>query len=123
MSFMRLNKYPPSLLYLCATLGISLILLAAFEKLREIKVLTLFGRHPLFFYCVHVALIHLLGIVYQKLRFGALVDYPNGNYRAPDGYTPDLLMVYLAWPAILLLMYGLTLRWSRWQDARDRLNA
>ncbi len=118
MSFMRVNKYPPSLLYLCATLGITVVLLASFERLREIKVLTLFGRHPLFFYCVHVALIHLLGNLYLQLRFGALVEYPNGNYKAPDGYTPDLLVVYLAWPAILLLMYGLTLQWSRWQIAR-----
>ncbi len=118
MSFMRVAKYPPSLLYLCVTLGTSLFLLAWFERLREIKLLTLFGRHPLFFYCVHVALIHLLGNLYLKLRFGALVDYPNGVYQAPDGYTPDLLVVYLAWAAIVLLMYALTLQWSRWQLAR-----
>lgn len=115
MSFMRVAKYPPSLLYLCSTLGVSLLLLAWFERMREVKVLTLFGRYPLFFYCVHIALIHFLGNVYMQLRFGAGPDFSGGNFKAPPGYTPDLLVVYLAWPVMLLLMYFLTLQWSRWR--------
>lgn len=118
MSFMRVQKYPPSLLYICSTLGISLFLLAGLERVREVKVLTLFGSHPLFFYCVHVALIHFLGNLYMTLRFGGLIDFSTGSYQAPAGYTPDLLVVYLAWPAVLLLMYALTLQWSRWQRQR-----
>lgn len=118
MSFMRVQKYPPSLLYICSTLGISLFLLAGLERIREIKMLTLFGSHPLFFYCVHVALIHFLGNLYMTLRFGGLIDFSTGNYQAPGSYTPDLLVVYLAWPAVLLLMYALTLQWSRWQRQR-----
>jgi uncharacterized membrane protein len=118
MSFMRVAKYPPSLLYICSTLGISLFLLAWLERVREIKLLTLFGRHPLFFYCVHVALIHFLGILYMRLRFGGLIDFSTGSFKGPDGYTPDLLVVYLAWPAMLLLMYGLTVQWQRWRLVR-----
>lgn len=118
MSFMRVQKYPPSLLYICSTLGISLFLLAGLERVREVKVLTLFGSHPLFFYCVHVALIHFLGNLYMTLRFGGLIDFSTGSYQAPAGYAPDLLVVYLAWPAVLLLMYALTLQWSRWQRQR-----
>ena len=77
MSFMRVHKYPPSLLYLCVTGSIGLALLAWFERIREVKLLTLFGRTPMFFYVIHIALAHFLGNVYYTLRFGAVPQFDN----------------------------------------------
>jgi uncharacterized membrane protein len=62
LSFFDLQKYPPSLDYLLATLGIALVLLAALEHLGGwvVRMLEVLGRVPLFFYVVHLYLIHTL---------------------------------------------------------------
>ena len=117
ISFLRVHKYPPSLLYLCVTLGIALPLLALFERMPSVPVLLLFGGAPLFFYVVHIALIHLLSGLYFLLRFGALPQGTPIRYTLPPGYAPSLPVVYAAWLAILLLMYGLTTLWQRRQAA------
>jgi uncharacterized membrane protein len=116
MSFMRVHKYPPSLLYLGVTGGIGLALLALFERLREVKMLALFGRTPLFFYVVHIALAHFLGALYFQLRFGATPVFKGGEIIAlPPGYQPSLPVVYAAWVGVTVLMYALTLLWLRWR--------
>ncbi|MDB5933979.1 MAG: hypothetical protein JWQ01_1323 [Massilia sp.] len=113
MSFMRVHKYPPSLLYLCVTGSIGLLLLALFERIRQVKVLALFGRTPMFFYVVHIALAHFLGNLYFKLRFGGTPDFSGGQVVLPAGYQPSLAVVYAAWAGVLLLMYASTLLWLR----------
>jgi uncharacterized membrane protein len=113
MSFVRVSKYPPSLLYLCVTCAIGLSLLVLFERIRSNRVLLAFGRDPLFFYVIHIALIHFLGKLYFTLRFGRAPDFSGPKAIWPDAYTPSLLVVYLAWAAILVLMYGLTVLWQR----------
>jgi uncharacterized membrane protein len=118
MSFVRVHKYPPSLLYLCVTVGIGMLLLALFERAREVPVLSLFGRTPLFFYCVHIALIHFLGKLYMQLRFGSEPHWYNHQFLMPNGYTPSLAVVYTAWLAVLTLLYGLTRLWCRWRSQR-----
>ncbi|MES2015338.1 MAG: heparan-alpha-glucosaminide N-acetyltransferase domain-containing protein [Pseudomonadota bacterium] len=113
MSFMRVHKYPPSLLYLCVTSGLGLLLLVLFERIRTNKVLLLFGGSPLFFYVVHIALIHFLGNAYYTLRFGSIPEFTQNGPVWPDGYVASLPVVYAAWVAILALMYGLVLLWRR----------
>ena len=108
MSFVRVHKYPPSLLYLCIMAGIGLLLLVAFTRLRENKVLLLFGRNPLLFYVIHIALIHFLGNVYFDLRYGGGPNFSNEAAAIwPAAYVPSLAVVYSAWIAILALMYAL----------------
>ncbi|SFV07605.1 DUF1624 domain-containing protein [Pseudoduganella namucuonensis] len=117
MSFARVHKYPPSLQYLCVTGAIGLALLALFERVRAMARLLpfvlAFGRSPLFFYTIHIALIHLLAGVLFEVRFGAAPEFVDGSLRLPDGYTPSLPVVYAAWVAILFIMYGLTRLWQR----------
>jgi uncharacterized membrane protein len=115
MSFFRVHKYPPSLLYLCVTTGIGLLLLVLFERIRPNRVLMLFGGAPLFFYVIHIALIHFLGGVYFELRFGSAPEFANGVAKWPDGYVASLPVVYMAWVAILVLMYGLTWQWRHYR--------
>jgi uncharacterized membrane protein len=113
MSFVRVHKYPPSLLYLCITGSIGLALLALFERIPPNRLLLLFGATPLFFYVVHIALIHLLGNLYFDLRFGGGPEFGNGPTRWPAGYQASLAVVYAAWAAILAIMAGLTVLWMR----------
>ena len=123
MSFVRVHKYPPSLLYLCITSGIGLYLLVLFEHMKEIKPLMLFGRTPMFFYVIHIALTHFLGNLYFQLRFGGTPDFVDGQLQVPGGYQPSLAVVYAAWTGMLVLMYGLTLLWLRVRSRRKRLHA
>jgi uncharacterized membrane protein len=113
MSFVRVHKYPPSLLYLCITAAIGLLLLVLFERMPQNRLLMLFGRHPLLFYVIHIALIHFLGNVYFDIRYGVGPDFSNGEGIFPSGYRPSLVLVYSAWIAILALMAGLLLLWQR----------
>lgn len=83
------------------------------------KLLTLFGRTPMFFYVVHIALAHFLGNLYFKLRFGGMPDFSGQEVKLPPGYEPSLPVVYAAWLAVLALMALLTLLWLRWRRAPD----
>jgi hypothetical protein len=68
MSFLALTKSPPSLMFLMPTIGIGLLLLAAFERLDDRKPvawLALLGGAPMFFYIVHL-------YVLKGLYFGAV---------------------------------------------------
>lgn len=113
ISFIRVHKYPPSLLYLCVTIGIALPLLAWFERLRPVPMLMLFGGTPMFFYVIHIAMIHFLSGPYYMLRYGALPQGGPGGFTLPKGYEPSLVVVYAAWVGVIAIMYGLTKLWLR----------
>jgi uncharacterized membrane protein len=115
ISFIRVHKYPPSLLYLCVTIGIALPLLAWFERLRPVPLLVLFGSTPMFFYVVHIAMIHFMAGPYFLLRYGAFPEGGPQGLVLPKGYEPSLAAVYLAWAAMVAIMYGLTRLWLRWR--------
>jgi uncharacterized membrane protein len=118
ISFLRVQKYPPSLLYICVTIGLALPLLAAFERIKPVPLLMLFGGSPMFFYVIHIALVHFLAGPYYLARYGA---YPQGSplgMTFPPGYEPSLPVVYAAWIGIIAIMYGLTRWWRRRADRR-----
>ncbi|MFZ6719920.1 DUF1624 domain-containing protein [Undibacterium sp. Ji49W] len=114
MSFVKVHKYPPSLLYLCITLGIGLGALGLLERYvqRPWPTLMLFGKSPMFFYLVHIALIHALGWVYMQVRYGQQIDFRSKGVVIHD-YQPSLLICYAAWIVVLVLMWGLTRWWNR----------
>lgn len=123
ISFMRVHKYPPSLLYLCVTIGIALPLLAWFERIRPVPLLMLFGGTPMFFYVVHIAMIHFMAGPYFLLRYGALPEGGPAGFTLPKGYEPSLAVVYMAWIAMVAIMYGLTKLWLRWRKRGTQAQA
>lgn len=114
VSFFDTLKYPPSLQFLLMTLGPSLMALVWFNKINTerglAKILTIFGRVPLFFYVLHIYLIHTLA-VYVGLVCGQKVAwllYGGPMLQSqPDGYGHGLLFIYAMWLAVVLLMYPL----------------
>ena len=113
ISFLRVQKYPPSLLYICVTMGLSLPLLVLLEWVKPIPLLMLFGGSPMFFYVIHIALIHFLAGPYFLARYGALPQGSPLGMTFPDGYEPSLPVVYAAWVGIIAIMYALTRWWRR----------
>jgi uncharacterized membrane protein len=107
LSFLNVEKYPPSLLYLLLTLGAGLLVLAAFENARGsfAAMLRTFGRVPLFFYVAHIALAHLAaGLVALTAGLGVSV-LTNAFVFAPEGWGFGLPVVYLAWFLVLATLY------------------
>jgi uncharacterized membrane protein len=112
LSFLNVTKYPPSLLYLCMTLGPGLLLLRALEFGSGclLGALQTLGRVPLFAYVVHLAILHLLaGITALALGFGTTVLTQLFLFF-PKGWGFGLGGVYVAWLVVLAVLYPL----SRW---------
>ncbi|MFD2365378.1 DUF1624 domain-containing protein [Pseudoduganella sp. GCM10020061] len=116
MAFVNVEKYPPSLLYLLVTGGIGLALLAVFDRVRPVGFLQLFGRVPMFFYVIHIALFQVLGKIYYQLRFGSTPHFDGNSFVLPKGYEPSLPVVYAAWIALLVLMYFLCRAWVAYRQ-------
>lgn len=126
MAFLRCTKYPPSLLYLLMTLGPGLLLLAALDRPMPHWLLpvSVFGQVPLFFYLLHLPLIHGLAALIDLGRYGQApwqFGWPFVAERIPN--PPDhgfgLLIVYLATAVIVLSLYPL----CRWYAGIRRTHA
>ena len=122
LSFLNTTKYPPSLLFLLMTLGPAMLFLASAERLRlsSRNPLIVFGRVPLFYFIVHIPLIHLLAIGLTWARYGdaPFLFLPPPTLGTPrDAFPPDygwsLGSPYAAWLVVLMLLYPLCLWFSR----------
>jgi len=119
-SFLNVTKYPPSLMYALMTLGPAIILLAFLEKpLNRVgKVIITFGRVPLFFYILHLYLIHLLAVGAVVLSGRPWTDMISiTNMNAIDspwlkGYGFSLAGTYMVWVLVIVLLYPL----CKWFD-------
>jgi uncharacterized membrane protein len=107
LSFVDVYKYPPSLQYLLLTLGTALLLLAALEPTRGkfAEVLRTFGRVPLFFYVLHIALAHLAaGAIALAMGFGTAL-LSDDILQVPEQWGFALPVVYLAWLLVVATLY------------------
>jgi uncharacterized membrane protein len=118
MYFMDVAKYPPSLLYLLVTLGIALLLLAAFESYPIFKKLEVFGRVPLFFYVLHIALAHLAaGLLGWSMGWGTTILLSRYNYY-PAEWGITLPWVYVAWIFVVVTLYPACVWFARVKRTR-----
>jgi len=65
LDFMDVQKYPPSLLYMCATIGVALLFLALVKNTnsRLAKIISVYGRVPFFYYILHFYLLNILHVI------------------------------------------------------------
>ena len=125
-SFVNTTKYPPSLLYALMTLGPALLFLAYAERpLNKLTSrVTVFGRVPMFFYLLHIPLIHGIAILAAALSHHSASDMVNlttwvtANAQL-KGYGFSLWIVYLVWIVVTLLLYPLCLRFSQYKRAHQ----
>ena len=118
LSFLNTTKYPPSLLFLLMTLGPAILLLWAIDAgtPRWMKPALIFGRVPMFYYLLHIPLIHLLAIVVCFARYGQVYwmfesnDLGSFPVASPPGWGYSLPVVYLVWLVVVLTLYPLC-RW------------
>ncbi len=113
-SFINTQKYPPSLLYLCVTIGPSMIILGLVGNVKNkfADAITVFGRVPLFFYILHFYLLHLLSSILFFMNGHSFEEGVKGAERVPfkflmPGEGFGLPGVYLVWLAVILILYPL----------------
>ncbi|MDT7779166.1 MAG: hypothetical protein QOC99_1678 [Acidobacteriota bacterium] len=131
LSFLNTQKYPPSLLFLLMTLGPSIIALALFDRAegREGGALArpfiVFGRVPMFYYLLHVPLMHLVALAFAYAKYGRAewlfmnFALPGQPPLEPPGYGYDLWVVYLIWLGVVAALYPLC-RWFAGVKSRRR---
>ncbi len=116
---MNIHKYPPSLLYICITIGFSFLLLPYLEKLenRFTKITVVFGRTAFFYYILHLYLIHVLAMISFYVHGHTLEKIAEAEsvfkwkFVVPgEGF--GLLGVYLIWIFVILSLYPL----CKWYD-------
>jgi uncharacterized membrane protein len=125
MSFLRCNKYPPSLLYLLMTLGPALVFIALLDGKTNwlLEHFRIFGRVPLFYYLLHLPLLHGIAILFSYARFGntsgvcqGVVTLQGAPQPPSSGCGYNLAVVYAVWIAAVLLLYPV----CRWFAALKR---
>jgi uncharacterized membrane protein len=126
LSFFDTVKYPPSLDYLLMTLGPALIVVGLLDRAtaesRAARAMLVFGRVPLFYYVIHIYLIHALAIVVAWLTgqpyawMWQITMFVQGH---PANYGHGLPVVYLMWAIVLATLYY-PCRWYMNLKARHR---
>jgi uncharacterized membrane protein len=117
ISFFNTTKYPPSLLFLLMTMGPSLIFLYMTEELQNkvTQAVVVLGRVPLFFYVIHIYLIHILAILGLMIAGRAWTEYILTarvffNATLAD-YGYGLPVVYLIWILVTVALFPLCKRY------------
>lgn len=118
LSFIKVTKYPPSLLYLLITIGPGLLFLAYTENVKSwlSAQITMIGRVPMFYYILHLYLMHLAalvatyfcGLTWKNMILDAWVSYDPKL----KGYGFSLGVVYFVWFGLIVILYFL----CRWYD-------
>jgi uncharacterized membrane protein len=103
-SFMNVTKYPPSLLYLCITIGPALLFLAFAEKTdnKLSRIVTVYGRVPFLYYILHFYILHTVTAVFFLSRGHTLAEGVAGTPNVPfkfvvPGEGLHLWQVYIVW--------------------------
>ena len=123
LSFIKINKYPPSLLYVLVTLGPAILFLAFAENISNAasKAVSIYGRVPMFYYVLHIFLVHLLALV----AAGLFTDYGWSVWilKQPLWFTEDLKgygfslgIVYLVWAIVVIGLYPLCKRYDKYKS-------
>lgn len=125
LSFMNVSKYPPSLLFCSATLGILFLMLAVGERIRNrvTDIARVYGKVPLFYFIIHFYLIHLLLIMILLLQgyHWADLEFTSGTYGRPKGAGGiPLGAVYLAWIIVVAVLYEPCAWFGRYKDGHQK---
>ena len=112
MAFLNTTKYPASLSFLLMTLGPIIALMPTLERTagRVSEVVSEFGRVPLFFYLLHIPLIHLTALLVALVRSPEAVPWMFQNHpilqdEAPPGYTYGLPLLYAVTAGVLVALF------------------
>ena len=122
LSFLNINKYPPSLDFLAVTIGGGMLMLALLEGKRNklTDFFKVYGRVPMLYYIIHLHLIHLLVVITffaQGYSTDQIVTPDNPFLFRPGSFGFNLIGVYLVWLFVVLVLYPLCKKYDRYKTA------
>ena len=127
LSFLNVTKYPPSLLFLLITIGPSIIFLALAESWKGwfFDQMVIIGRVPMFFYVIHLYVIHGLAVIAAMATgFSAsdmIIDIWISLQPELQGYGFGLGVVYLVWIVLVLGLWPVCIWYNRYKtENRDK---
>ncbi|MDE3234683.1 MAG: DUF1624 domain-containing protein [Bacteroidota bacterium] len=125
LSFFNVTKYPPSLLYLCVTIGPALIVLALTENWKGAVAdfFIVFGRVPMFYYTIHVLLIHTIGVILFFISGNGMQQIVDSNVPflfRPMHWGYPLWVVYLLWIIVIAILYPICKRYDRYKSSNKK---
>ena len=120
------QKYPASQLFLLMTLGPTILLLPFVEGARNrvAQLFTTFGRVPMFYYLLHIPVIHVLALITMKLAGASGMSqwYARAPYtEVPAEQRWSLLTLYGVFVLAIAILYPLC-RWYAKAKAEKRLS-
>jgi hypothetical protein len=97
------------------TLGPALLFLWAVDAGMPhwLRPALVFGRVPMFYYLLHIPLIHLLALAVCYARYGQThwmfesPAFPDFPITPPPGWGYSLPIVYLVWAIVVITLYPL----------------
>lgn len=109
LSILNCTKYPPSLLYLLMTIGPGILTLPLLEKAkgRVAAFFMIYGKVPMFYYILHIYLIHTMAVL-VALVVGVPIHYFVGGdsiFSPKPSWGFSLPYVYMYWAIAVLLLY------------------
>ena len=126
LSFLNVTKYPLSLQYTLITLGPVLIGLALLNNVRvkSTHPLAVFGRVPLFYYVLHFYLLHLGALLLYLINTGKSISEIDFHFTAgfgglPAGYGYSIIAAYIAWIAVVSILYPLCNAYNRYKSTHQ----
>lgn len=104
MDALNCQKYPPSLDFVLMTIGPMLMLLAILPDRapRLLQPLVTFGRVPLFFYLLHLLVLHLGA---AGMNWYLDIKQPFRYMPGPNGPWLTLGQVYIVWILAMIVLY------------------
>jgi uncharacterized membrane protein len=126
LRFLNTTKYPASLLFLLMTLGPMFVLIAFAESWRGrlAEIGKTFGRVPMFYYLLHIPLIHFVACMVSLIREGHVnawlfTNLPVAPGPVPAGYAWPLWLLYLVYFVCVTVLY-FPCRWYAQVRARRK---
>ena len=127
LSFLSVTKYPVSLQYTLVTLGPVLMLLSWLENINTsaLRPFGIVGRVPLFYYILHFYLLHLGAIALLMIRSGKGLSEIDFHFNAgfggiPPGEGYPLVGAYIAWMAVVLILFPLCYWYNRYKSTHKQ---
>lgn len=122
LSFLNVNKYPPSLDFLTLTIGAGMLMLSLLERVKNkiTEFFRVYGRVPMLYYILHFYFLHIiLVVVFYAQGFGSKDIIPEGPpfYFKPNGLGFGLAGVYAVWILVVAVLYPICKKYDRYKTA------
>jgi uncharacterized membrane protein len=126
LSFLNVTKYPPSLLFGLVTLSGMFFMLAFTEKPKNriLKIFSVYGKVPLFYFLLHFLVIHTTMVILMLLQGFSWeqMDFASGNFGRPKNVESGVPLweIYLIWIAIVILLYKPCLWFGKYKSTHTQ---